>query len=118
MQTRCGNPERYNEIFLHSCCSLTSSPVSSPSCRKTRHVNILLFMGFMTKPHFAIITQWCEGSSLYRHLHVTETKFDTMRRIDVARQTAQGMECVNLHDRINDFNSLQFIEITWLLLYY
>lgn len=61
-------------------------------CRKTRHVNILLFMGFMTKPNFAIITQWCEGSSLYHHLHVTETKFDTMRRIDVARQTAQGME--------------------------
>lgn len=61
-------------------------------CRKTRHVNILLFMGYMTKPNFAIITQWCEGSSLYRHLHVTETKFDTMRRIDVARQTAQGME--------------------------
>lgn len=60
--------------------------------RKTRHVNILLFMGYMTKPNFAIITQWCEGSSLYRHLHVTETKFDTMRRIDVARQTAQGME--------------------------
>lgn len=60
--------------------------------RKTRHVNILLFMGFMTKPNFAIITQWCEGSSLYHHLHVTETKFDTMRRIDVARQTAQGME--------------------------
>uniref|UniRef100_A0A673MLV0 non-specific serine/threonine protein kinase n=1 Tax=Sinocyclocheilus rhinocerous TaxID=307959 RepID=A0A673MLV0_9TELE len=60
--------------------------------RKTRHVNILLFMGFMTKPNFAIITQWCEGSSLYRHLHVTETKFDTMRRIDVARQTAQGMD--------------------------
>uniref|UniRef100_A0A0E9SD81 Uncharacterized protein n=1 Tax=Anguilla anguilla TaxID=7936 RepID=A0A0E9SD81_ANGAN len=35
-------------------------------------------MGFMTKPNFAIITQWCEGNSLYRHLHVTETKFDTM----------------------------------------
>ncbi|TKS78053.1 Serine/threonine-protein kinase A-Raf [Collichthys lucidus] len=64
--------------------------------RKTRHVNILLFMGYMTKPNFAIITQWCEGSSLYRHLHVTETKFDTMRRIDVARQTAQGMEYVDL----------------------
>ncbi|KAG2455588.1 RAF1 kinase, partial [Polypterus senegalus] len=60
--------------------------------RKTRHVNILLFMGFMTKPNFAIITQWCEGSSLYRHLHVLDTKFEIMRRIDVARQTAQGME--------------------------
>uniref|UniRef100_A0A8B9XNV4 non-specific serine/threonine protein kinase n=1 Tax=Bos mutus grunniens TaxID=30521 RepID=A0A8B9XNV4_BOSMU len=42
--------------------------------RKTRHVNILLFMGFMTRPGFAIITQWCEGSSLYHHLHVADTR--------------------------------------------
>uniref|UniRef100_A0A672LL28 non-specific serine/threonine protein kinase n=1 Tax=Sinocyclocheilus grahami TaxID=75366 RepID=A0A672LL28_SINGR len=69
--------------------------------RKTRHVNILLFMGFMTKPNFAIITQWCEGSSLYRHLHVTETKFDTMRRIDVARQTAQGMDYLHAKNIIH-----------------
>ncbi|XP_017307429.1 serine/threonine-protein kinase A-Raf isoform X1 [Ictalurus punctatus] len=69
--------------------------------RKTRHVNILLFMGFMTKPHFAIITQWCEGSSLYRHLHVTETKFETMRRIDVARQTAQGMDYLHAKNIIH-----------------
>uniref|UniRef100_A0A672RVC5 non-specific serine/threonine protein kinase n=1 Tax=Sinocyclocheilus grahami TaxID=75366 RepID=A0A672RVC5_SINGR len=69
--------------------------------RKTRHVNILLFMGFMTKPNFAIITQWCEGSSLYHHLHVTETKFDTMRRIDVARQTAQGMDYLHAKNIIH-----------------
>ncbi|KAM4746085.1 serine/threonine-protein kinase A-Raf isoform 3-T3 [Anableps anableps] len=69
--------------------------------RKTRHVNILLFMGFMTKPNFAIITQWCEGSSLYRHLHVTDTKFDTMRRIDVARQTAQGMDYLHAKNIIH-----------------
>uniref|UniRef100_A0A673WPQ7 non-specific serine/threonine protein kinase n=1 Tax=Salmo trutta TaxID=8032 RepID=A0A673WPQ7_SALTR len=69
--------------------------------RKTRHVNILLFMGFMTKPNFAIITQWCEGSSLYRHLHVSETKFDTMRRIDVARQTAQGMDYLHAKNIIH-----------------
>uniref|UniRef100_A0A452GP57 non-specific serine/threonine protein kinase n=1 Tax=Gopherus agassizii TaxID=38772 RepID=A0A452GP57_9SAUR len=43
--------------------------------RRTRHVNVLLFMGFMTRPSFAIITQWCEGSSLYRHLHVCETRY-------------------------------------------
>ncbi|XP_061585658.1 serine/threonine-protein kinase A-Raf isoform X2 [Cololabis saira] len=69
--------------------------------RKTRHVNILLFMGFMTVPEFAIITQWCEGNSLYRHLHVTETKFDTMRRIDVARQTAQGMDYLHAKNIIH-----------------
>ncbi|XP_021164882.2 serine/threonine-protein kinase A-Raf isoform X2 [Fundulus heteroclitus] len=69
--------------------------------RKTRHVNILLFMGFMTKPNFAIITQWCEGSSLYRHLHVSETKFDHVRRIDVARQTAQGMDYLHAKNIIH-----------------
>ncbi|MBN3287509.1 ARAF kinase, partial [Polyodon spathula] len=69
--------------------------------RKTRHVNILLFMGFMTKPNFAIITQWCEGSSLYHHLHVIETKFETMRRIDVARQTAQGIDYLHAKNIIH-----------------
>uniref|UniRef100_A0A3P8WFK4 non-specific serine/threonine protein kinase n=1 Tax=Cynoglossus semilaevis TaxID=244447 RepID=A0A3P8WFK4_CYNSE len=69
--------------------------------RKTRHVNILLFMGYMTKPNFAIITQWCEGSSLYRHLHVKETKFETMTRIDVARQTAQGMDYLHAKNIIH-----------------
>lgn len=64
------------------------------SIRKTRHVNILLFMGYMTKDNLAIVTQWCEGSSLYKHLHVQETKFQMFQLIDIARQTAQGMEWV------------------------
>lgn len=60
--------------------------------RKTRHVNILLFMGYMTKDNLAIVTQWCEGSSLYKHIHVLETNFKIIQLIDIARQTAQGME--------------------------
>lgn len=51
-------------------------------------------MGYMTKDNLAIVTQWCEGSSLYKHLHVQETKFQMFQLIDIARQTAQGMECV------------------------
>ncbi|XP_075438570.1 serine/threonine-protein kinase A-Raf isoform X2 [Ascaphus truei] len=69
--------------------------------RKTRHVNILLFMGFMTRPNFAIITQWCEGSSLYRHLHVIETRFDIFQLIDSARQTAQGMDYLHAKNIIH-----------------
>ncbi|XP_028922848.1 serine/threonine-protein kinase A-Raf isoform X2 [Ornithorhynchus anatinus] len=69
--------------------------------RKTRHVNILLFMGFMTRPKFAIITQWCEGSSLYHHLHVAETRFDMVQLIDVARQTAQGMDYLHAKNIIH-----------------
>jgi len=63
--------------------------------RKTRHVHVLLFMGCTSKPFLAIITQWCDGSSLYKHLHVEEVKFPMYTLIDIARQTAQGMEYVN-----------------------
>ena len=63
--------------------------------RKTRHVNILLFMGCVHQ-QLTIVTQWCEGSSLYKHLHVTETKFDQRSLIDVSRQTAQGMHYLQL----------------------
>nr|XP_020653323.1 serine/threonine-protein kinase A-Raf isoform X1 [Pogona vitticeps]XP_020653324.1 serine/threonine-protein kinase A-Raf isoform X1 [Pogona vitticeps]XP_020653325.1 serine/threonine-protein kinase A-Raf isoform X1 [Pogona vitticeps]XP_020653326.1 serine/threonine-protein kinase A-Raf isoform X1 [Pogona vitticeps] len=69
--------------------------------RKTRHVNILLFMGFMTRPSFAIITQWCDGSSLYQHLHVQETPLEMVQRIDVARQTAQGMDYLHAKNIIH-----------------
>uniref|UniRef100_A0A5S6R0I2 Raf homolog serine/threonine-protein kinase n=1 Tax=Trichuris muris TaxID=70415 RepID=A0A5S6R0I2_TRIMR len=62
--------------------------------KKTRHVNILLFMGWVREPHLAIVTQWCEGSSLYKHLHVNEprTEFSVYQIIDIAKQTAQGMD--------------------------
>lgn len=59
--------------------------------KKTRHCNILLFMGCVSKPSLAIVTQWCEGSSLYKHIHVNETKFKLNTLIDIGRQTAQGM---------------------------
>uniref|UniRef100_A0A158PBB7 Raf homolog serine/threonine-protein kinase n=1 Tax=Angiostrongylus cantonensis TaxID=6313 RepID=A0A158PBB7_ANGCA len=38
--------------------------------KKTRHLNVLLFMGWVREPSLAIVTQWCEGSSLYKHIHV------------------------------------------------
>ncbi|XP_057313678.1 serine/threonine-protein kinase A-Raf-like isoform X2 [Hydractinia symbiolongicarpus] len=60
--------------------------------RKTRHVNILLFMGCMSKPNLSIVTQWCEGSSLYRHLHVMENKFTMVQLLEIARQSAQGVD--------------------------
>lgn len=69
--------------------------------RKTRHVNILLFMGYVHKPQLAIVTQWCEGSSIYRHLHIQETKFDLLTLIDIARQTAQGMDYLHAKNIIH-----------------
>ncbi|XP_012547726.2 raf homolog serine/threonine-protein kinase Raf isoform X2 [Bombyx mandarina] len=69
--------------------------------RKTRHCNILLFMGCVSKPSLAIVTQWCEGSSLYQHLHVLETPFPIIYLIDVARQTAQGMDYLHAKNIIH-----------------
>ncbi|KAJ8882786.1 hypothetical protein PR048_014600 [Dryococelus australis] len=69
--------------------------------RKTRHVNILLFMGCVSKPQLAIVTQWCEGSSLYKHLHVVETKFELVPLIDIGRQTAQGMDYLHAKNIIH-----------------
>ncbi|XP_074644385.1 serine/threonine-protein kinase A-Raf-like [Tubulanus polymorphus] len=69
--------------------------------RKTRHVNILLFMGWTSQPALAIVTQWCEGSSLYKHLHVQETKFEMIQLIDIGRQTAQGMDYLHAKNIIH-----------------
>ncbi|XP_048872075.1 raf-1 proto-oncogene, serine/threonine kinase a isoform X2 [Brienomyrus brachyistius] len=69
--------------------------------RKTRHVNILLFMGYMAKDSLAIVTQWCEGSSLFKHLHVQETNFQMFQLIDIARQTAQGMDYLHAKNIIH-----------------
>ncbi|XP_022203364.2 raf homolog serine/threonine-protein kinase Raf-like, partial [Nilaparvata lugens] len=69
--------------------------------RKTRHVNILLFMGCVSKPQLAIVTQWCEGSSLYRHLHVLDSKFELHTLIDISRQTAQGMDYLHAKNIIH-----------------
>nr|CAH8850113.1 unnamed protein product [Trichobilharzia regenti] len=69
--------------------------------RKTRHENILLFMGCVSKPCLAIITQWCEGSSLYKHLHVLEHRFDISELVDIARQTSQGMDYLHAKNIIH-----------------
>lgn len=49
-------------------------------------------MGCVSKPSLAIVTQWCEGSSLYKHIHVQEKKFPLNTMIDIGRQVAQGMD--------------------------
>ncbi|XP_023175218.1 raf homolog serine/threonine-protein kinase Raf isoform X3 [Drosophila hydei] len=69
--------------------------------KKTRHCNILLFMGCVSKPSLAIVTQWCEGSSLYKHVHVNETKFKLNTLIDIGRQVAQGMDYLHAKNIIH-----------------
>ncbi|XP_028967133.1 raf homolog serine/threonine-protein kinase Raf [Galendromus occidentalis] len=69
--------------------------------RKTRHMCIILFMGCVSNPHLTIVTQWCEGSSLYKHLHIVETRFELQHIIDIARQTSQGMDYLHAKNIIH-----------------
>lgn len=69
--------------------------------RKTRHQNIVLFMGCISKPKLAIVTQWCEGSSLYKHIHIEEDQFHMVGRLDIAKQTAQGMDYLHAREIIH-----------------
>ena len=66
--------------------------------RSTRHDNILLFIGCILKPYLAIVTEWCPGSSLYRHIHVEEEYWEMNQLIDIAKQTATGMEYLHARD--------------------
>jgi hypothetical protein len=87
--------------------------------RKTRHVNILLFMGCVSRPQLTIVTQWCEGSSLYKHLHVLETKFELLQLIDIARQTAQGMDYLHakniIHRDLKSNSNFKFFSFSFKL---
>merc|ERR1712002_1351598 len=60
-------------------------------------------MGFMgyTVSKLCIVTQWCDGSSLYKHLHVMETQFDMLSTLKIAQQTAQGLEYLHAKNIIH-----------------
>ncbi|XP_071630240.1 serine/threonine-protein kinase A-Raf [Temnothorax longispinosus] len=60
--------------------------------RKVRHQRILSFMGCICKPYLAIITQLCEGQSLYQRLHVEEDPIEMITIVIICRQTSEGMD--------------------------
>ncbi len=77
------NPTNYQiQLFRNEIAILKS----------TRHENILSFVGCILEPHLAIVTEWCPGSSLYRHIHVEEVYWQINQMIDLAKQISTGME--------------------------
>lgn len=59
--------------------------------KKARHGNVLNFLGVIREPDLAIVTQWCQGSSLYRHIHVNEPHIDFELKtiLEICKQIAQ-----------------------------
>lgn len=60
--------------------------------KKTRHENLVLFMGACMKPpDLAIITSFCKGKSLYSSIYEFRQKFQFSKTVYIASQIAQGM---------------------------
>lgn len=58
--------------------------------RKTRHENLVLFMGACMKPpRLAIVTSMCKGMTLYTHIHLYKDKFNVNNTTIVAQQISQ-----------------------------
>ncbi|CAF1206626.1 unnamed protein product [Adineta ricciae] len=98
------------EVRLHGLVALKELNFISPTpsqyqafrneviaLKKITHQNTLNFLGYMMSPRFAIVTQWCEGSTLYKHIHILDRHWKITQLIDIARQLCQGMSY--LHDR-------------------
>ena len=60
--------------------------------KKTRHDNLILFMGACMKPpHLAIVTSYCGGQTLYAYVRSTKEKLQMNKAILIGSQIAQGM---------------------------
>ncbi|XP_044585309.1 kinase suppressor of Ras 2 [Cotesia glomerata] len=60
--------------------------------RKTRHENLILFMGACMKPpDLAIVTSMSKGMTLFTHIHLRKDKFNMNKTTVIAQQISQGM---------------------------
>lgn len=67
--------------------------------KKTRHENLVLFMGAcMNPPYLAIVTSLCKGNTLYTYIHQRREKFAMNRTLLIAQQIAQGMGYLHARD--------------------
>eukprot|EP00122_Pirum_gemmata_P015469 Pgem_evm1s14457 len=57
---------------------------------KSRHENVVMFMGACTTPpNFAIVTEWCAGSTLYNAIHVSDRELFIEDKIRIAFFTSR-----------------------------
>jgi len=60
--------------------------------RKTRHENLVLFMGAcVCPPQLAIITSFCKGKPLFLLLHMHKEKFNLTKISNIAKHISLGM---------------------------
>lgn len=80
------------EYLSEDCKALDQFKHEVATFRKTRHENLVLFMGACMKPpRLAIVTSLCKGHTLYTHIHQHRDKFTANKTVIVAQQITQGM---------------------------
>lgn len=81
-----------NENYLNDERNLESFRLEVANFRKTRHENLVLFMGAcMNPPNLAIVTSLCKGKTLYTMIHMHNEKFAINKITIIAQQICQGM---------------------------
>ncbi|XP_055908962.1 kinase suppressor of Ras 1 [Eupeodes corollae] len=80
------------EDYLDDEHMLEAFKLEVANFKKTRHENLVLFMGAcMNPPYLAIVTSLCKGNTLYTYIHLRRDKFTINRTTLVAQQISQGM---------------------------
>lgn len=75
---------------MRSFCNIVGHVWQVATFRKTRHENLVLFMGACMKPpRLAIVTSLCKGMTLYTHIHLRKDKFTANKSVIVAQQISQ-----------------------------
>lgn len=91
-----------NEDYLKDEQMLESFRNEVANFKKTRHENLVLFMGAcMNPPYLAIVTSLCKGNTLYTYIHQRREKFAMNRTLLIAQQIAQGMGYLHARDIIH-----------------
>lgn len=80
------------EDYLDDEQTLEAFKLEVANFKKTRHENLVLFMGAcMNPPYLAIVTSLCKGNTLFTYIHARRDKFTINRTTLVAQQISQGM---------------------------
>ncbi|KAI9576240.1 hypothetical protein GQX74_014300 [Glossina fuscipes] len=80
------------EDYLDDEHMLEAFKLEVANFKKTRHENLVLFMGAcMNPPYLAIVTSLCKGNTLYTHIHARREKFVINKTTLIAQQITQGM---------------------------
>ncbi|XP_068157494.1 kinase suppressor of Ras 2 [Drosophila tropicalis] len=91
-----------NEDYLQDEQMLETFRMEVANFKKTRHENLVLFMGAcMNPPNLAIVTSLCKGNTLYTYIHQRKEKFPMNRILLIAQQIAQGMGYLHARDIIH-----------------